>query len=88
MQGKVAALKCMQKAQIVACHQERNIMNEKVGRGSTSEGRGTQIRADRPPPGQNILADCQHPFVLELLTTYTDHDQIYMLMDLVQASSS
>jgi len=25
------ALKCMQKAQIVSCHQERNIMNEKVG---------------------------------------------------------
>jgi hypothetical protein len=33
---------------------------------------------------QNILAECQHPFVLELLTTYTDREQIYMLMELVQ----
>lgn len=51
----------MQKTQIVAFHQERNIMNEK-----------------------NILASCKHPFILELLGTLKDDDQIYMLMELVQ----
>lgn len=60
-QRGVGALKCMQKAQIVACHQERNIMNEKT-----------------------ILASCKHPFILELLGTIKDEDQIYMLMELVQ----
>jgi cGMP-dependent protein kinase len=51
----------MQKAQIVACHQERNIMNEK-----------------------HILSSCKHPFILELLGTLKDDNQIYMLMELVQ----
>jgi serine/threonine protein kinase/CRP-like cAMP-binding protein len=59
--GTVAALKCMMKAQITNCHQEKNIMNEK-----------------------NLLYACAHTFVLQLLSTYSDHDQIYMLMELVQ----
>jgi hypothetical protein len=28
---------------------------------------------------QNILRDCRHVFVLELLTTLKDHDRVYML---------
>jgi serine/threonine protein kinase len=59
--GRVMALKAMQKAQVLASHQERNIMNEK-----------------------NICAACRHPFILQLVQTYTDRDCLYMLMELVQ----
>ncbi len=37
-----------------------------------------------PTAGQNILASCSHPFILELLGTLKDQDQVYMLMELVQ----
>merc|ERR1711868_228515 len=33
---------------------------------------------------KNILFECAHPFVLELMQTYTDSNQLYMLMELVQ----
>ena len=59
--GRVCALKCMQKAQIVQSHQERNIMNEK-----------------------NILLECRHPLILELIQTFNTRDQLFMLMELVQ----
>eukprot|EP00968_Pinguiococcus_pyrenoidosus_P000781 scaffold47_cov258-Pinguiococcus_pyrenoidosus.AAC.108 len=59
--GRVCALKCMQKAQIIASHQERNIMNEK-----------------------NILLECRHPLILELIQTFNTRDQLFMLMELVQ----
>lgn len=37
---------------------------------------------------QNILASCSHPFILQLLGTLKDKDQVYMLMELVQARQS
>jgi cGMP-dependent protein kinase len=57
----VFAMKCMQKAQIVASHQQRNIMNEK-----------------------NIVAECDHPFILKLMKTFADEHSLFMLLELVQ----
>ena len=51
----------MQKAQIVASHQQRNIMNEK-----------------------NIVAECDHPFILKLMKTFADENSLFMLLELVQ----
>ncbi|OQR94754.1 cGMP-dependent protein kinase [Achlya hypogyna] len=33
---------------------------------------------------KRIIAECDHPFVLRLIETYTDRDQLYMLLELVQ----
>jgi cGMP-dependent protein kinase len=33
---------------------------------------------------KNILAECRHPFVLELVQTYSSPNQLFMLMELVQ----
>ncbi|OQR96142.1 cGMP-dependent protein kinase [Achlya hypogyna] len=33
---------------------------------------------------KNIINECDHPFVLKLVETFTDADQIYMLLELVQ----
>ena len=59
--GKTYALKCLQKAQVVAYKQEQNIMNEK-----------------------NLLLEATHPFILQLVATFKDANQLYMLLELVQ----
>jgi CRP-like cAMP-binding protein len=60
--GRVCALKCMKKTEIVASHQEKNIMNEK-----------------------NLLFECSTcPFILGLLQTYNQPNQIMMLMEFIQ----
>lgn len=60
--GRVCALKCMKKTEIVQSHQEKNIMNEK-----------------------NLLFECSTcPFVLALLQTYNQPNQILMLMEFIQ----
>jgi hypothetical protein len=56
MQGRVAALKCMQKAQIVASHQERNIMNEKVGALNNISER--HVYAFHPSGRTTVLLPC------------------------------
>jgi cGMP-dependent protein kinase len=62
LSGKVCALKCMKKTEIVSSHQERNIMNEK-----------------------NLLFECSScPFVLGLLQTYNQPNEIMMLMEFIQ----
>ena len=60
--GKVCALKCMKKSEIISSHQEKNIMNEK-----------------------NLLFECATcPFILALLQTYNQPNQIMMLMEFIQ----
>ncbi|KAF0697027.1 Aste57867_12255 [Aphanomyces stellatus] len=59
--GQTFALKCMQKANIVETHQQRNVLHEK-----------------------GIISECEHPFILKLYETFSDSDQLYMLLELVQ----
>ena len=60
--GAACALKCMNKTDIVASHQEVNIMAEK-----------------------NLLFLCSgSPFVLALLQTYNQPNQVFMLMEFIQ----
>ena len=33
---------------------------------------------------KSIIGECDHPFVLKLYETFTDADQIYMLLELAQ----
>jgi CRP-like cAMP-binding protein len=58
---RVMALKAMQKAQVVASHQQLNVVSEK-----------------------DVMLAADHPFVLKLYRTFSDRDQIYMLLELVQ----
>ena len=62
LSGQVAALKCMNKSDILASHQEKNIMNEK-----------------------KLLYECSgNAFILKLLQTFCNNNQIFMLMEFVQ----
>ncbi len=60
--GQVCALKCMNKADVLESHQEKNIMTEK-----------------------NLLFECSASiFILQLLQTFNQSNQIMMLMEFIQ----
>lgn len=60
--GQVCALKCMNKADVLESHQEKNIMTEK-----------------------NLLFECSSSiFILQLLQTFNQPNQIMMLMEFIQ----
>lgn len=83
----VYALKVMDKKGIIEKKMSKGVMREKVSSTTFTPSpiaRSHIVRHADTSTEQNVMSSVEHPFIVDLVATFQDHSELYMLLSYVQ----